>query len=106
MNNDTNQTEITEHDISSQSIRKLAADYDLSLKQLAGVIGCTPAQIYSKTNKIGRGPALRILQLSHLMNLATGYFDSLSRAKKWFAEYNLDLDAACTDRAVSNRERY
>lgn len=82
-----------DHSFTSQSIRKLAADYGISLKTLASIIGCTSTKIYNKPNRLPTGPAQRILQLTDLMRLATDYFGSVSRAKKWFVEYNLGLDA-------------
>ena len=93
MNNDTNQTEVIEHKISSQSIRDVAAYFDLSLKALANVIECNPAQIYNNPNRLSSASAQHILQLSHLMCITTTYFGSVSRAKKWFAQNNIVLDA-------------
>ncbi|AEE21378.1 hypothetical protein Glaag_0412 [Glaciecola sp. 4H-3-7+YE-5] len=93
MSNDIASTAISDYGFSSQSIRQLAADYGISLKTLACIIGCTSTKIYNKPIRLPTGSAQRFLQLSDLMCLATDYFGSLSRAKKWFVEYNLGLDA-------------
>mgnify|MGYP003666458955 FL=1 len=93
MSIDTAPKAIIDYSFTSQSIRKLAADYGISLKTLASIIGCTSTKIYSKPIRLHTGPAQRLLQLSDLMCLATDYFGSVSRAKKWFVEYNLGLDA-------------
>jgi hypothetical protein len=92
VNNDTNQTEVIEHKISSQSIRDVAAYFDLSLKALANVIECNPAQIYNNPNRLSSASAQHILQLSHLMCITTTYFGSVRRAvlyKYLYNKYNL-----------------
>tara|TARA_R110001583_G_scaffold193318_1_gene361415 strand:- start:250 stop:615 length:366 start_codon:yes stop_codon:yes gene_type:complete len=93
MSIDTASKAIVSYSFTSQSIRKLAADYGISLKTLANIIGCTSTKIYNKPIRLPTGPAQRILQLTDLMCLATDYFGSVSRAKKWFVEYNLGLNA-------------
>ena len=93
MSIDTAPKAIIDNSFTSQSIRKLAAEYGISLKTLASIIGCTSTKIYNKPSRLPTGPAQRLLQLTDLMCLATDYFGSVNRAKKWFVEYNLGLDA-------------
>jgi uncharacterized protein (DUF2384 family) len=93
MSIDTAPRAIIDYSFASQSIRKLAADYGISLKILASIIGCTSAQIYNKPSRLPTEPAQRLSQLTDLMYLATNYFGSVSRTNKWFVEYNLGLDA-------------
>jgi uncharacterized protein (DUF2384 family) len=79
------------NDISPQLARELARAYNLSLKALAMIIGCTSSQIYR--NRLDERAKHHIVLLIELKGSALSYFGSVSKSQKWFATYNISLAA-------------
>jgi hypothetical protein len=79
------------NDISPQLVRELARAYNLSLKTLAIIIGCTSSQIYR--NRLDERAKYHIVLLTELKGSALSYFGSVIESQKWFAAYNISLTA-------------
>jgi hypothetical protein len=77
------------NDVSPQLVRELARAYNLSLKALAMIIGCTSSQIYR--NRMDERAKHYIGLLIELNGLVLSYFGSVSKSQKWFATYNISL---------------
>jgi hypothetical protein len=73
------------NDISPQLVRELVRAYNLSLKALAMIIGCTSSQIYR--NRLDERAKHHIVLLIELKGSALSYFGSVSKSQKLFATY-------------------
>jgi hypothetical protein len=89
MSNSATVNPLAMNDVSPQLVRELARAYNLSLKALAMIIGCTSSQIYR--NRMDERAKHYIGLLIELNGSVLSYFGSVSKSQKWFATYNISL---------------